>query len=290
MLANAPISAGDRVVGMMSLGTTDEGNQAIYEERLASSREFGVVAGALLAAALEARASEREDHAALTRLIAEEAFHPVFQPIVDLGSRKTVGFEALTRFADGVRPDVRFEAADRVGLGTELEWATLDAATRDADALPEGAYLSLNVSPAVVADVERVVGLVARGPRPVVLEVTEHAAVANYATLCEALVTLRGFARIAVDDVGAGYAGLRHILEIRPDILKLDIGLVRAVDEDAAKRALIGSIVAFSRETGSVVLAEGIETDAESQTLLALGVELGQGYLFGRPERVTTVR
>ena len=124
---------------------------------------------------------------------------------------------------------------------------------------------------------------------PVVLEITEHAAVESYSLLRSSLAELRQLVRIAVDDVGAGYSGLRHILEISPDLLKLDIALVRGVDGDAAKRALISGILSFARDAGCRVVAEGIETEAEERVLAGLGVELGQGLLFGRPDRLDQV-
>jgi EAL domain-containing protein (putative c-di-GMP-specific phosphodiesterase class I) len=94
---------------------------------------------------------------------------------------------------------------------------------------------------------------------------------------------LREHVRLAVDDAGSGYAGLQHLLEIQPDIMKLDIALVRSVDVDPGRRALIASMITFAHKTGCTVLAEGIETQAELDTLRALGVTLGQGYLLGRP-------
>jgi EAL domain-containing protein (putative c-di-GMP-specific phosphodiesterase class I) len=122
--------------------------------------------------------------------------------------------------------------------------------------------------------------------REIVLEITEHAPVESYADLTAALDLLRSQVRIAVDDAGAGYAGLQHILEIRPDIVKLDIALVRGVDGDPVRRALVAGMVAFAREGGCSLLAEGIETDSELSTLQTLGVALGQGYLLGRPASI----
>ena len=135
--------------------------------------------------------------------------------------------------------------------------------------------------------VEPLLAILRQADRAVVLEITEHIAVQSYDRLAEALYILRGHARLAVDDAGAGYAGLRHILEVQPEFVKLDISLVRAVDTDAARRAMIGSMISFAREAGCVLLAEGIETPGELATLQRLGVSLGQGYLLGRPGPVT---
>jgi EAL domain-containing protein (putative c-di-GMP-specific phosphodiesterase class I) len=207
----------------------------------------------------------------------------VFQPVVDLATGRTVGFEALTRFADRTPPDIRFAEAQAAGRGRELEAASLAAAIAAARDLPPGAWLSLNVSPALVVSPGVLAPLVARAERPVVLEITEHDPVADYGRLADGVRSLDGDIRLAVDDVGAGYAGLRHILEIRPHIVKLDTALVRAVDTDIARQALIRSLIWFAGRTGTTVLAEGIETVRQLESLRELGVTLGQGFLLGRP-------
>jgi EAL domain-containing protein (putative c-di-GMP-specific phosphodiesterase class I) len=133
------------------------------------------------------------------------------------------------------------------------------------------------------------VALLRATDRELVLEITEHAPIEDYPRLADALVTLRHHARLAVDDAGAGYAGLRHILEVQPQFVKLDISLVRAVDKDAARRAMIGGMVAFARDAGCALIAEGIETPGELATLQELGVRFGQGYLLGRPAPVDAI-
>ena len=152
-------------------------------------------------------------------------------------------------------------------------------------ALPTGTYVSLNVSSELACHPSGVVAALGSLDRDVVLEITEHAAVESYDILRGVLGEFGDRVRIAVDDAGAGFAGLQHILEIGPDLVKLDIALVRGVDGDPARRAMIGGMVAFARDTGSTLLAEGIEVEAEAETLRALGVTLGQGFLFGRPVR-----
>ena len=283
--ANAPILWNDRPIGVFSLGVELDGSPSVVEERLTTASEFGVVAGTLLGGPLAERARLDALRSAVSRVIANAAFHPVFQPIVDLRDGRVVGHEALTRFHDGKRPDLWMADAEAAGLGIQLEIACLQAAQLDAVALPAGTFLSLNASPAIAAAVVPLIATL-EAERDLVIEITEHAPVASYAGLVIALQTLRGRVRIAVDDAGAGYAGLQHILEIRPDIVKLDIALVRTVCDDPAKRALIGSMVTFAHETGCTLLAEGIETERELATLRSLGVQLGQGYLFGRPAAV----
>jgi len=107
--------------------------------------------------------------------------------------------------------------------------------------------------------------------------------IANYHKLVGALDLVRGNARLAVDDAGAGYAGLRHILELKPQFVKLDLSLVRHVDTDAARQAMVAGMAHFARNAGCELIAEGIETEDELNELVRLGVSLGQGYLFGKP-------
>jgi EAL domain-containing protein (putative c-di-GMP-specific phosphodiesterase class I) len=153
-------------------------------------------------------------------------------------------------------------------------------------ALPEDAYISVNLSPETLLwpglpDALRT------APVPLsrmVVELTEHSAVEDYDALDGALRPLREVGlRIAVDDAGAGYASFRHILRLAPDLIKLDRSLISGIDGDPARRALAGAVVAFAREMGGVVVAEGVERSAELAVVLGLGVDAGQGYLLGRP-------
>ena len=283
-MANAPLVWNDRVIGVIGLGSTSSAIGSIAAERLRTVREFGVVAGALLGPHLAERARRDELHASMSKVIAELAFHPVFQPIVDLDSGRTMGYEALTRFDDGVRPDLQFANAEAAGLGMRLETACLKAAQHDAMALPPHVWLSLNVSPSLASALLPLLAVLESSGREIVLEITEHAPIDSYSGLSDALKDLRDHVRIAVDDAGAGYAGLQHILEIRPDI-----ALVRDLDTDPVRRALIAGMASFAREAGCVLLAEGIETEAELAALRVLGVSLGQGYLLGKPSRIDVI-
>ncbi|MFN8628878.1 MAG: EAL domain-containing protein [Chloroflexota bacterium] len=285
-VANAPISHGGELLGRLSISTPGEDQPELRRERLVTAGELGAIASAILGPSLAERARREAARREIADIIEGWAFRTVFQPIVDLSTRRLAGHEALTRFEDGRRPDLRFAEAEAVGLGLDLEVATLESAVLASGRVPRATYLSLNVSPTLAVDLGRVRRLVDRLACPVVLEVTERDAVASYDELRSSLAALRGLVRIAVDDVGAGYAGLRHILEIAPDLLKLDIALVRGVDQDAAKRALIRGILSFAAEAGSKIVAEGVETPDEARVLAELGVDLAQGYLFGRPDRL----
>jgi PAS domain S-box-containing protein len=238
---------------------------------------------AVIAPARETERRRAAAHRQIEAVIAQRAFRPVFQPIIELSTRRTVGFEALTRFDDGSRPDETFAAAVDCGLGIELETVTLEAALQRARLLPAGAWLSLNVSPSLVAEGTTLGRVLASRNRTIVLEITEHEAIPEYGPLREAVLRLGSDIRLAVDDAGAGVANFNHLAELRPHILKIDIGLVRGVHADVGRQAVVAGLVHFAASAGCQVIAEGIETDAELASVRGLGVTLGQGYLLARP-------
>ena len=210
----------------------------------------------------------------------------VFQPVVDLRTERVVGYEALARFDNEPArgPDQWFIEADSVGLGVDLEVQAVRAALTHLPQLTTGEFLAVNVSPATaLADLQTQLGAHTPWDR-VVLELTEHVLIEDYASIQHALQSLRDAgASLSVDDTGAGFASLRHILNLVPDYVKLDISLCRGVDHDPARRALASALVTFTQDTNAVIIAEGIETPEERATLLNLGVSHGQGYLLGRP-------
>lgn len=284
--AYAPVRVDGELIGVIALATTDEERGRNLVEDLPAVGEFASVAEAILAPALVARQDRTRERRRIAATIASAAFRSVFQPIVDLATGTTVGFEALTRFDDGSRPDRMFAAARECGLGTELEKVTLEAAVRASRHLPPEAWLSLNVSPALLAQEGTLARLLADGSRPVVLEITEHEAIEAYAPLREAVLGLGPGFRLAVDDVGAGVANFNHLAELRPSFIKIDVGLVRGVDADPGRRAVVLGLIHFAAAAGCEVIAEGIEAEAERATVAELGVRLGQGYLFARPAPV----
>ena len=291
-LAIVPLRTGKTMLGALAAATAASDGSAFLAHRLPVLESFAAVASALLAPGILARQQQGALRWELEEILATEAFTPAYQPIVELETGAVVGYEALTRFSDGTRPDRRFADAAAVGLGFELEVATLQAALAGAEALPPDRWLNLNVSPGLLLEASRLRRLVRKRERPLVLEVTEHVAIDDYAAFRSSVGSLGPRLRYAVDDAGAGYASFRHILELRPDYVKLDIGLVHRIDHDEVRQALVAGIVYFARRSGCRLVAEGIETDAERQLLQDLGVELGQGYLLGRPapiERVATV-
>ncbi len=244
--------------------------------------ELADLVGAVLGPVMEGEGDGLQERIALDALISERAFTPFFQPVVSLAERDIVGYEALTRFHDGTPPDRRFAAALRLGRGRDLERATLSAAVEAARGLADGRLLALNVSPDFVLAGD-LPAILADAGREVVLEITEHAPIDDYPALLTALARIQPPVQVAVDDAGSGYASLRHILSLHPAYVKLDLDWVRHIEVDPARQALVAGLAHFANEIGCRLIGEGIETEAEREALLRLGVPLGQGYLLGRP-------
>ena len=225
----------------------------------------------------------------IRRVVREGQLGVAFQPIVDLAGRRVVGFEALARFAsEPVRsPDLWFAEAAEVDRLAELELAAVRAALRGLPQLPLDAFLTINVSPATAVSDALLMLLSPVVGRRVVVEVTEHAPIADYDDFAPRLERLRARGvRLAIDDAGAGFASLRHILRLAPELIKLDMALTRRIATDRAERALTRALISFAGETDAVIVAEGIESEAEIAALRELGVRFGQGFHVGRPERL----
>ena len=231
-------------------------------------------------------AAQRQLVAQVGAVISGSAFVCAFQPIVDLSQGRITGVEALSRFHDGQSPEVWFSHAARAGLLLELELAAVREALDSAQVVPHDLYVSVNVSPATIAD-PRLVDVLEAAPLPfdrVVLEITEQVSVEDYEELAEPLTRLRQRgARLAVDDAGAGYASFRHILRLRPDVIKLDRALVHDMHVEPGARALVAAIVMFALEVGSTVVAEGIETVEELSAAAVLGIDAVQGFALAKP-------
>jgi PAS domain S-box-containing protein len=284
----APIDNGDGPIGVVALGTCDPIAGPQIDQRLPSAIEFAAAARSLIAGPLAARAIRRASRRRVEAIIATNAFEPVFQPIVNLKTGTAIGFEALTRFESATRPDLLFAEAHAAGVGLDLEAATLTRAMTASRDLPAGAWLSVNASAAMILDPNRLSPILARRTRPVILEVTEHDTIDDYAAVRATIALYGPDVRVAVDDAGAGVANFGHIVSLRPDFVKIDVGLVRGVNHDLTRQALIVGLRHFAQATNGWLIAEGVETEEERQTLLGLGLEFGQGFLFGRPAGVAT--
>ena len=225
-------------------------------------------------------------HDRMVDVITGARFEIVYQPVVDLSTGRAAGAEALTRFTAALArpPDEWFEEAERVGMRTSLELATAGLALRALSDLASDLALSINVSPATVLSGRLGEVLLGLDLSRVVLELTEHAPVADYPVLMAALDPWRHQgARLAVDDAGGGYASFAHILSLEPDFIKLDASLVRDIHVDRQRQALARAVVGFAKELGVSIVAEGIEVAAELDVLVELGATYGQGFHLGRP-------
>jgi len=215
-----------------------------------------------------------------------EVLSLAFQPIIDLSSGAAVGVEALARFnLTPVRPpDMWFADAHAADLGVDLEMLAVRRALDQLPLLPSGVAMSINVGPETLVSqqLERVLAHV--GPGRVVLELIEDRAFHAYPKLPAALLALRKQGiRLAVDDAGSGGSRPTRMLNLAPDLIKVDRELIFGIDLDPVRRSLVASLVRFASETGAEVLAEGVETRDEVDAVRALGVRYGQGYFLGRP-------
>lgn len=257
-----------------------------------NERDLGVMRAFAEVAAIEIEEQmqrERKRHEGSERVrYAMEHDDPtiVYQPIYRLRDGTISGFESLSRFSapPSRPPDQWFLEAADVDLGVELELCAIRKALAGLRHLPGKSYVAINSSPATVmcGQLDDVLSEV--DASRVVVEITEHAHVPDYDSLCGALLPLRARgARLSIDDAGAGYASMRHILALRPDIIKLDISLTRNIDADPTRYALAAALIEFANKTSSSIVAEGVETAAELEALRSLGAQTAQGYFLARP-------
>ena len=284
VLSDKPSAYGARHVELLQTLAAFIGamlHSAFEHERVSAIVEKAMAVDASAAAILE------DERWRVEALIASGGIRPVFQPIIELASGKVVGHEGLSRF-DAPVPlslDEWFGMAKRADMCVELETACMAAIVGALAASPATVgYISINVSPKTLMeyDFEQLPDRSEQGGW--VLELTEHSEVTDYPVLAQRVRALqaRGF-RIAIDDAGAGYSSLRHVLQLAPDIVKLDISITRDIDKILRNQQLSSAIISFGRETRISLVAEGVETVEERDTLQRLGVVYGQGYLFGKP-------
>jgi DNA-binding NarL/FixJ family response regulator/EAL domain-containing protein (putative c-di-GMP-specific phosphodiesterase class I) len=237
------------------------------------------------------------DEWTLMRERVQAAIHgPVsmaFQPIVSLADNAAVAVEALARFSNEPRQmaNVWFREAARCGLIVDLDMITMTKALEALEWLPREVSLHINLAPETLFAGHGAELLDLVEPERVVVEITEHSDIADYAQLNQALAPLRERGvKLAVDDVGAGFSSLRHVLVLEPDMIKLDVSLCRGIDSNGVRRALARALTAFGQEIDKVVVAEGVETESELEALRELGVTHAQGYLLGRPDLSLALR
>ena len=236
-------------------------------------------------AAVERR-NAQQDADRVRAVLRNNGVRMLFQPVVRLRDGEAMAFEALARFDDSsfATPAHAFAAATRAGLGVQLELLAIQRAFAQLDHMPAGTWLGVNLSAEALTAPAVQHALLRHADRKIGVEITEHTQVHDYAALIATTDMLRSAGvQIVVDDAGAGYASFSHILQLRPDVIKLDIAITRDVDTDPVRQALTRSLVSFAGDIGAALIAEGIETRSEHQSLLRLGVQLGQGYLMARP-------
>jgi EAL domain-containing protein (putative c-di-GMP-specific phosphodiesterase class I) len=230
--------------------------------------------------------ADRPTKDAIAGLLAARGPEIVYQPIVDMrggGEARTAGYESLARFPSAT-PSEWFEVAGSVGLRLELELAAIRNAIIGFAPSNEDEFLGMNISDATLVSSSLATALDGIDPGRVVLELSEETLITSYEETRRAVDALRERGiRLAVDDVGSGDIDLWHILSLEPAFIKIDMTLVRGIGQTPRNRALIRGLSTMAQDLGVLVVAVGIETGEERDRLLELGVQFGQGYLFGRP-------
>lgn len=290
---SVPIRLGTGEVYGMFCCLGPAADPTLNERDLNVMRCFADIAAAEVDRRLAGEAELRAQRQRVAAIVAERRLAIHYQPIWDIAARRAIGFEALARFdaAEQRSPDAWFAEAQRVGLGAELELLAVELALEGLTKLPVDAYLTVNSSPSAAASPALRKLLVGSPLERLVLEITEHEGVTDAAGLVEALAPLRRAGlRIAVDDAGAGYSGLQQILELKPDIIKLDRFFVRSIETDPTRRALATALADFARSVGCAIIGEGVETAAELRVLEEIGFRKVQGYLLGRPRPVDALQ
>jgi EAL domain-containing protein (putative c-di-GMP-specific phosphodiesterase class I) len=282
---NTPLRLSDGTVWGSFCALGRQPDRTMNQRDLDILKSFAGLVGERIESSLEEDVMLRQARIRVEAMLDGHAVTIFQQPIHDLSSGKPVGLECLARFPDLTKrgPQAWFDDAEKAGLGNQLEMTAVRCALETVGSVPDGIYAAINASPATILSGELRHVLEESGARDLVIEITEHQEVEDFEALAREIAAIRPFARIAIDDVGTGYAGLRHLIELQPDILKMDMVLTRKCDKDPARRAIAAAMVQFARDIGAKLIAEGIETEEERAVMQDLGVDYGQGYLFARP-------
>lgn len=268
-------------------------NPTLTERDLNVMRVFADMVADQIQQDLDEREARRVVESRIDDVIRADGLCMVYQPIVDVSTHRPVGFESLARFAtDPYRtPDVWFAEAGLVGRAVELEAKAIRLALDGLAQLPPSVYLTINASPETIVKGALAEALYGQPLDRLVVEVTEHQAIERYDEIGDAIGPLQEHGlSLAIDDAGAGYASFRHVLNLHPHIVKLDISITRAIDADRSRRALAAALCGFASETGCRIVAEGVETQAELEVIRSLGIGRAQGYHLGRPMSLTDAR
>ncbi len=237
------------------------------------------------------------DRSEIEVVIASGKIPMAWQPIVGMGTRQALGYEALARFSptkdsEGLSPSAWFSAAKAFGLSEDLEVLAVRSALAELQRIPEKCFVALNVSLGAVVALEHGGYLEGVAAERVVLEFTETSVLdPGYERANETLVRLRARGvRTALDDTGSGLVTVPQLLDVRSDYMKLDVDVTRGVDTDVTKQAIAYAINSLAERTGATTIAEGVETSEEADTLATLGIPAAQGYFFARPSRLDKLR
>jgi EAL domain-containing protein (putative c-di-GMP-specific phosphodiesterase class I) len=283
---SVPIRLSDGTVYGTFCAFSRNNNETLDARDLSFLRVLADISSVYLEYHLQLHAPDQQQRTMLQNIVDRHLVHTLFQPIVRLRDGRAVGYEALTRTLTAqVPPDKLFKMAIDYGLNDALSEMAINTVFEFSALLPEDTYISINAGPDELLNglVEKLFRM-EKNPSRYVLEITEHAMVSDYQELMASLNQLRSLGvRIAVDDAGAGYASFRHILLLKPDIIKLDMSLVRDIHQDKDKQDLVAALMEFSRRRRTALVAEGLETHEELNQLLKLGVEYVQGYLLSHP-------
>ena len=252
------------------------------------SRDVGFLAmlAELVTEQVEVQRQQDASRRQIRDLLEQGRAEIALQPIIDVHHGHLLGVEALSRFpAHYGPPDLVFETAHEAGLGLELEGLAVRHALRVLPLLEPDQYLAVNLTPSVAFEFANRVQAHPDIPyHRLVLEITEHAAVNGYSELRDRLTPARERGlRLAIDDAGAGYASLHHIVELAPDIIKIDRSLVHGMADNSARRSVVTAFVALARDIGATLIAEGVEQPVDLDAARSLGVAAAQGYLLARP-------
>ena len=263
-----------------------EPDLSLTERDLSTIEAFAQIAAEQIQRVIDSGRARETKVSRIKAILQTRGVQMVYQPAFRLDSPRVEFVEALARFYSKPyqSPDRWFATAAEVGLGADLELMAVAAALQGLSDLPAETPLSINVSPETLLCPEFASILSSAPLDRLIVEITEHESVTRYSALNRTLKPFRRRGlRVAVDDTGAGCSSLRHILQIQPDLIKLDASLSQGVDKDPARRALSSALISFAREIGSELVAEGVETGEELATLRSLGVNIVQGFLLGRP-------
>lgn len=264
-------------------------DESLNDRDLSFLNIISEIATGLIEKNLSKSISRNHAKSAIEQIISDNDISIYFQPIFSLKNNKVAGFESLARFftTPYKTPDVWFKEAKKVGLNETLEMLAIKNAVTNIAKFNNSTYIAINCSPSHILSGALENTLQNIDCTRLVLEITEHSPISDYEKMRTALTPLRKRGlRLAIDDVGAGFSSFQHILELEADIIKLDISLTQNINTDDRKFLLAKALCGFAKAIDCTIVAEGIETEEELNSLRKLNVDSVQGYFIGRPAAI----